>query len=368
MRAVAARAVGDLDRRRRAPPGRGSCRRRSASGRRGRFHFSVEPRASRGRACRRAPRRWPRRRGSAGPSETGCCARRGSRCRPGASLFPLRSGGAVDARRQTHASSAAWHLAQTCCTCILLTNDEAVEPLALVVRAVAVDAGRRPGVAPQERLAVDAVLVGGDEARRSPRPGPRRTCCWSGRRGTAAPGPSSRPRASRPSPDVTGLAVAGEAVGAQGLTPLARAFPCSDARKCVLTSSWQLPHASGLARRGEAEPGVLDRRDLVGAMAIRAGDLRPSPGSAAAARDLRMERMRRAGPVVAGSAIDLLQARLVRKVRRRREVRVAVHAGDAGLAVDRGVELLRGTRTDLPLERFASLSEWQVRQSSLPAA
>jgi len=52
--------------------------------------------------------------------------------------------------------------------------------------------------------------------------------------------------------------------------------------------------------------------------------------------------MRLRGVAVAGGAVGRLQARRVREVRRLREVRVAIDAGEARLSVDRRGDALRG--------------------------
>src|SRR6266508_6873303 len=100
-----------------------------------------------------------------------------------------------------------------------------------------------------------------------------------------------------------------------------------------------VPAGLRLASGSEAETRVPDRADLVSAVAVRAGDLRFLL-AAGCSGDLRMERMRRARPVVAGGAINLAQARLVREVRRLCQIRMAVHAGHARLAVDGGIDRL----------------------------
>ena len=61
---------------------------------------------------------------------------------------------------------------------------------------------------------------------------------------------------SIPFPAVTGVLWQARQVGA-GTAPRAIAFPCSDARKCVLTSSWQLPHESAWSFSEKANAGSL---------------------------------------------------------------------------------------------------------------
>ena len=144
---------------------------------------------------------------------------------------------------------------------------------------------------------------------------------------------------------MTAIVVAGEACGG-GLRAAREGLPMLGSKKVLAGLGVTVAAGLGLPGGREAEARVLDRRDLMGAVAIRARDLRfllaaGRPG------DLRMKGMRRARAVVAGSAIDLAQAGLVREVRCLRQIRMAVHAGHSRLAVNRGIELLLGDENGL---------------------
>ena len=288
MGAVAAGAVGDLDRRRRARRGRGSCRRRSASGRAG---GSTSPSASprRGRACT-----------TCGETLAAATGERGSfgermLCSPwqsvqaGASVLPFVQRRAVDARRRRARLSARGSVRRPAGRCILLTGDARSNPCrGVVVRPVAIDAGRRPRVAAQQGRAVDAVLVGGDEARARGHLLAHRLVLQVARQAEALLGSFPREQVGNP---VGGdrLAMAREAGRLlRGARALARTVLGTEQRPGDLAVA--PPARRDFPRRRERKGRVLDRRRVVppvAAKAIRLGRLSVGAGRAHCGKGVR---------------------------------------------------------------------------------
>ncbi len=199
-----------------------------------------------------------------------------------------------------------------------------------VVRAVAIDAGRSSGVAAQQGRAVNALLVGGDEARARGHLLPHRLVLQVTRQAEALLG-------SFPREEV------GNRVGGRRLAmtrEAGRLLRGARALARTVLGAEQLPGDLAVAppargdfpRRRERKGRVLDRRRVVSpvaAEAIRLGRLPVGAGEPA------VERVRGRRRVVAARAIHGPGLRRVGKIRRLAEIRVAVDAGESRLAVDR---------------------------------
>src|SRR6266545_982074 len=170
----------------------------------------------------------------------------------------------------------------------------------------------------------------------------------------------------RPEPAVTGLRWQERQPGA-GLLPPAKAFPCSEERKCWLVSEWQSPQAcgwrAGAKRKPASRTGLISWVPWHSAQATcgsclprtaRAisgwnGCAAPAPSWQEAQSTLRRRGLCGKSDVFARSEWQSTQA-------------------TPAWPWTEESTFCWTTKTELPLERLASLSEWQVRQSSLPGA
>ena len=334
--AVAARAVGDLDRaaaRRQAVVAVGEGLQavlRDVPFLR-QLQRGVTRRADPGRDVGRGDggARIPRRKDGVLPVAIG--ARRGV-------LVPLAQGGAVNAGGEEAVLGGVAPRADLL-DLHLVDERGGVESAALVVSAVAIHAVGRAGIAAGERVAVNAVLEGGDESRGGGGAGLDRLVVEVTVQAEALLGPLQVHRGEAGA-GRDRISVAGDTAGS-GARPAREGLSVLGGK--IMLAGLGVAVSAGLGLPGGSEPEgrVADRRDLVGPVAIRAGDLR-FLFSAGRPGDLRMERVGRARPVVAGGAIDLVQAGLVREVRGLRQIRVAVDAGHARLAVNGGIEFRLG--------------------------
>ena len=225
----------------------------------------------------------------------------------------------------------------------LVDRRDRVESVPGVVRAVAIDAGRGPRVPPQERGAMDALLVRRDEARARRHLLPHDLVLHVAGHAQAFLGELARGEV-RDGSGGQRFAVAGQTgqrprPGRPRTAVLGREEPLGDVGMAV-------PAGGDVAGGREVEARVSDLPDGVRAVTVGASGLdrlRIRGGQA------RVEGVGFGRRVVAGGAIDGSKLRGVWKIRGLREVRMAVHAREARFSVHGPRERLRSDEDRAPV-------------------